>query len=102
MDASRRCPDNVSLDRLGRNVRGVLELVDDLEQRGVGYRVLHLGLDTSTPSGRLVLTLLLAVAQLKRDHLSERTRGSCCRTTTCPERAPQQKVRLPLWAVQTT
>ncbi|WP_242686946.1 recombinase family protein [Dermacoccus nishinomiyaensis] len=64
----------LSLDRLGRNVRGVLELVDDLERRGVGLRVLQLGLDTSTPSGRLVLTVLLAVAQLERDHLSERTR----------------------------
>lgn len=64
----------VSLDRLGRNVRGVLELVDDLERRGMGLRVLQLGLDTSTPSGRLVLTVLLAVAQLERDHLAERTR----------------------------
>lgn len=64
----------LSLDRLGRNVRGVLELVDDLERRGVGLRVLQLGLDTSTPSGKLVLTVLLAVAQLERDHLSERTR----------------------------
>lgn len=61
----------VSLDRLGRNVRGVLELVDGLEQRGMGLRVLQLGLDTSTPRGRLVLTVLLAVAQLERDHLSE-------------------------------
>lgn len=63
-----------SLDRLGRNVRGVLELVEELEERGVGLRVLQLGLDTSTPSGRLVLVVLLAVAQLERDHLSERTR----------------------------
>ena len=63
-----------SLDRLGRNVRGVLELVDGLERHGMGLRVLQLGLDTSTPSGRLVLTVLLAVAQLERDHLSERTR----------------------------
>ncbi|MBO1757105.1 recombinase family protein [Dermacoccus sp. NHGro5] len=64
----------MSLDRLGRNVRGVLKLVDDLERHGMGLRVLQLGLDTSTPSGRLVLTVLLAVAQLERDHLSERTR----------------------------
>lgn len=63
------------LSRLGRDVRGTLELVDRLEERGVALRVLNLGLDTSTPTGRVVLTVLVAVSRLEVDLLRERTKS---------------------------
>jgi len=62
----------VELSRLGRNTEGVLALCRDLEQRGVGLRILGLGVDTSTPTGRLVLTLLAAVSEMERELIRER------------------------------
>jgi len=49
--------------------------MDGLEQSGVSLRVLNLGLDTCAPSGRLLVTVLAAVARLEVDLLSERTRS---------------------------
>ena len=63
-----------SLDRLGRNTRQLLEWVDDLSDRGVHLRILQLGVDTSTPAGKLVLTVIGALAAMEREVLIERTR----------------------------
>ena len=61
------------LSRLGRNTRNLLNLVEQLDERGVSLRILNLGLDTSTPTGRLILTILAAVSAMERDLLIERT-----------------------------
>ncbi len=61
------------LDRLGRSVRHLLEVVADLEARGIGLRSLTEGLDTTTPGGRLVLHVFAALAEFERDVLRERT-----------------------------
>jgi DNA invertase Pin-like site-specific DNA recombinase len=61
------------LDRLGRNTRNVLELLDDLASRGIKFRSITEGLDTSGPMGRLMLTIMSAFAQLERDVIRERT-----------------------------
>jgi DNA invertase Pin-like site-specific DNA recombinase len=62
------------LDRLGRSVRNLIELAADLEQRGVGLRVLHQGIDTTTPGGRLFFHIVASIAEFERDLISERTR----------------------------
>lgn len=62
-----------ALDRLGRTTRHLLELVEDLTGRGIGLRILTLGVDTRTPAGQLVLTVMAALAQMERDILRERT-----------------------------
>ena len=62
-----------ALDRLGRSTKGVLELAERLERSGVALRILNLGLDTATPSGKLVLTVIAAIAEMERDQLRERT-----------------------------
>ena len=62
-----------SLDRLGRSVRNLLELVDDLEGRRVSLQILGLGVDTRTPAGQLVLTVVAAIAEMERTQLRERT-----------------------------
>ena len=63
------------LDRLGRNTRQVLEVVEDLRSRDVGFRSLTEGLDTCGPMGTAMLTIMAAFAQLERDTIVERTRA---------------------------
>ena len=46
------------LDRLARSVRNLGEIVEELEDKGVGLRVLDLGLDTSNATGKLMLNVL--------------------------------------------
>ncbi len=64
------------LSRLGRTVRGLVELVDDLARAGVGVRSLTQGVDTSGDSavGTLLLSVFAALAQIEREVLVERTR----------------------------
>jgi DNA invertase Pin-like site-specific DNA recombinase len=63
------------LDRLGRNTRNLLALIDDLEHRGVHFRSVTEGISTTGPMGRAMLTVMSAFAQLERDQLAERTRA---------------------------
>ncbi|WP_325175750.1 recombinase family protein [Cereibacter sphaeroides] len=62
------------LDRLARSVRHLGEIVDALEAKKVGLRVLDLGLDTSNATGKLMLNVLGAVAQFEREMMLERQR----------------------------
>lgn len=61
------------LDRVGRSLKHLVELVTDLEERGVGFRVLTGDIDTTTPAGRLVFHLFAALAEFERDLIRERT-----------------------------
>lgn len=64
------------LDRLGRNTRDILGLVEDvLNPLGKSMIVLDLGVDTSTPVGAMVLTVLAAMAEMERKIINERTQG---------------------------
>lgn len=65
-----------TLSRLGRSTQHVLSLVEDLEKRGVGLVILDLGIDTTTPIGRLTVTVLSAVNRMTRDLLAESTRDA--------------------------
>lgn len=63
----------LSLDRLGRKTRIVLDLVDRLAAAGAQLVSCKESLDTSTPQGQFVLTMFAALAQLERDTIVERT-----------------------------
>ena len=63
------------LDRLGRSMKHLIEVVTELEGRGVGFRSLTENIDTTTPGGRLVFHLFGALAQFERDLIRERTRA---------------------------
>ncbi|MFO0849836.1 MAG: recombinase family protein [Gemmataceae bacterium] len=60
------------VSRLGRSTAEVLHLADDLRGRGVHLRVLNLGIDTATPAGGLVLTMMAGLAKFERELLRER------------------------------
>ncbi|MFT8420535.1 MAG: recombinase family protein [Gluconacetobacter sp.] len=66
------CLTVVKLDRLGRNAVDVLSLIDDLQGRKIGVRILNLGVDTTKPSGRLFLTMLAGFAEFEREIIRER------------------------------
>jgi DNA invertase Pin-like site-specific DNA recombinase len=62
------------LDRLARSTQHLLAITDRLKSKGVALRVLNLGLDTSTPTGALLLTMLGAIGQFEREMMLERQR----------------------------
>lgn len=64
-----------SLDRLARSLSQLLGIVENLDKRGIGFKALNMGLDTSTPMGRFGLQMLGAVAEFERELIRERTRA---------------------------
>lgn len=61
------------LDRLGRSMKGLVELAADLSERKVDLRSLTDGIDTATPVGRFAFHMLGAVAEMERELVKERT-----------------------------
>lgn len=64
-----------TLDRLGRSTQNMLAFAQELRSRGAGLRVLNLGggdVDTSTPMGSMVFTVMAALAQMELDIKRER------------------------------
>ena len=62
------------LDRLARSTRHLNEIVDSLKAKGAHLQVLDLGIDTGTPTGELVLTIIGGIAQFERQMMLERQR----------------------------
>lgn len=62
-----------SLSRLGRSTKDLLALVEQFEERGIILVSLKENIDLSTPTGKLLLTLLSALCQFERDLTVQRT-----------------------------
>jgi DNA invertase Pin-like site-specific DNA recombinase len=62
------------LDRIARSVRDLMEIVHRIREKGAGLRILAMNLDTTTPTGRLMLQVLGAVAEFERAIMLERQR----------------------------
>lgn len=63
------------LDRLGRSVKQLVELVSDLHKRNVQFKSLTDSIDTGTPSGRFFFHVMASLAEMERDLIVERTRA---------------------------
>jgi DNA invertase Pin-like site-specific DNA recombinase len=66
------------LDRLGRDLRHLVNTVHDLTQRGIGFKVLTghgASIDTTTPAGKLVFGIFAALAEFERELIAERTKA---------------------------
>jgi DNA invertase Pin-like site-specific DNA recombinase len=62
------------LDRLARSMRDLLAIVDRIEAKGAGLRILAMNLDTTTATGKLMLNVLGSVAEFERSMMLERQR----------------------------
>jgi DNA invertase Pin-like site-specific DNA recombinase len=63
------------LDRLGRSLRDLIAMLDELKQRGVKFQSLTEAIDTATPTGRAMWQMIGVLAELERSLISERTRA---------------------------
>ncbi len=66
------------LDRLGRDLRHLVNTVDDLAKAGIGFKVLAgqgAGMDTTTPNGKLVFSVFAGLAEFERSLIVERTKA---------------------------
>lgn len=90
------------LDRLGRDAIDVLQTVKQLGGRGVRVVVLQLGnVDLTAPAGKLLLSMLAAVAEMERDLLIERTQAGLARVKAegrrlgrPPKTTPEQRIEI--------
>lgn len=61
------------LDRLGRTLKQLIELINDLNARGIGFKSLQESIDTTTSGGKLVFHIFGALAEFERELIRERT-----------------------------
>ncbi len=61
------------LDRLGRSLKHLIELVNSLEERGIGFQSLQESIDTTTSGGKLIFHIFGALAEFERNLIQERT-----------------------------
>jgi DNA invertase Pin-like site-specific DNA recombinase len=60
------------LDRIARSTKNLLDIVEQLEKKKVAFRVLNINLDTTTATGKLMLSMLAAIGQFEREMMLER------------------------------
>ena len=61
-----------TLSRFGRSLKNILDNVDKLKSKGVGFKILDMNIDTSTPTGALQFNLLASIYQFEREIMLER------------------------------
>ena len=64
------------LDRLGRNLKHLIQTVEDLTKRKIGFKVLSgqgVNIDTTTPAGKMIFSIFGALAEFERELIRERT-----------------------------
>lgn len=93
------------LDRLGRSLQHLIEIVNQLKSKGVGFKSLTEGMDTSVPSGELLFHVFGALAQFERSLIKERVNAGLAaakkrgRIGGRPRAIPQEKMDIILEAL---
>lgn len=96
------------LDRLGRNLRHLIELIETLSARNIGLRVLTgqgAAIDTTKPEGKLVFGIFAALAEFERELIVERTRAGLAaarargRKGGRPRKMTSSKIRMAMAAM---
>ena len=67
------------LDRLGRNLRHLVTLLEDVQALGIAFVSLAEGIDATTPAGKLQMHILAAIAEFERARIAERVRAGLAR-----------------------
>ena len=63
------------LDRLGRSLKDLIHLVNEIQDKGAGLKSLNDQIDTTTPQGKLTFHLFAALSEFERDIIKERTKA---------------------------
>jgi DNA invertase Pin-like site-specific DNA recombinase len=63
------------LDRLARNAKDLLTIAEEISKAGASLNILDLGINTGTPVGKMILTVLGAVGELERAYINDRTKA---------------------------
>ena len=97
-DAKRRRFDVLicwRLDRLGRNLRHLITLLDELQALGVAFVSLTEGIDATTPAGKLQMHILGAIAEFERERIRERVLAGLERARREGKRLGRPALRVP-------
>jgi DNA invertase Pin-like site-specific DNA recombinase len=102
-DARRRRLDVLvcwRLDRLGRNLKHLITLLDELQVRGVAFVSLAEGIDATTPAGKLQMHIIGAIAEFERERIRERVLAGLQRAKSQGKRLGRPKVSVPVERLQ--
>jgi len=98
-DARRRRFDALvcwRLDRLGRNLKHLITLLDELQALGIAFVSLAEGIDATTPAGKLQMHILGAIAEFERERIRERVLAGLQRARTQGKRLGRPQVHPPV------
>jgi DNA invertase Pin-like site-specific DNA recombinase len=98
-DAKRRRFDVVvcwRLDRLGRNLKHLITMLDELRALGIAFVSLAEGIDATTPAGKLQLHILAAIAEFERGRIQERVMAGLARARANGKRLGRPKAAIPI------
>jgi DNA invertase Pin-like site-specific DNA recombinase len=102
-DARRRRCDVVvcwRLDRLGRSLKHLITLLEELQALGVAFVSLAEGIDATTPAGKLQMHILAAIAEFERERIRERVLAGLQRAKSQGRRLGRPRARVPIERVQ--
>jgi DNA invertase Pin-like site-specific DNA recombinase len=103
-DARRRRLDVVvcwRLDRLGRNLKHLITLLEELQALGVAFVSLAEGIDATTPAGKLQMHILGAIAEFERERIRERVLAGLARAKAQGRRLGRPMSRVPVERLRT-
>ena len=84
------------LDRLGRNLKHLITLLDDVQALGIAFVSLTEGIDATTPAGKLQLHILGAIAEFERGRIQERVLAGLARARSQGKTLGRPKGRVPV------